>query len=388
MEDRRLVFVFAGQGGQFAGMARKLLAEDAVFRAEVERFDRCYRKISGESVIDDLLADAEQSRINLTIASQPTIFALQIGLVARWREWGVVPDAVMGHSFGETAAAYTAGALTLEDAARIVYHRARLSNRGSGHGSVYAIGKSPAAQQKVFAERGEYALDIAAINGQAMVNVAGPADALERLADWLKSQEPDTFVRRLQLDYAPHCRLLDGIRAEFEASIAGIATGPLRIPMISTVNGRALARGELAADYWWQNVRQPVRFTDALQSALQSGYRVFLEIGPHTNISALTRAPQTHRGEHFPACGDSQTERRRRRNSWGSRNAPKEVGPRAAPGRRIHRGWNPPAGRRESRRWLPCAGASRYGGADRCFRPRRPPLFRELSRFRPVRPRT
>ncbi len=289
MEDRRLVFVFAGQGGQFAGMARKLLAEDAVFRAEVERFDRCYRKISGESVIDDLLADAERSRINLTIASQPTIFALQIGLVARWREWGVVPDAVMGHSFGETAAAYTAGALTLEDAARIVYHRARLSSRGSGHGTIYAIGKSPAAMQKIFAERGEYALDIAAINGQAMVNVAGPADALDRLADWLKSQEPDTFVRRLQLDYAPHCRLLDGIRAEFEASIAGIATGPLRIPMISTVNGRALARGELAADYWWQNVRQPVRFTDALQSALQSGYRVFLEIGPHTNISALTR---------------------------------------------------------------------------------------------------
>lgn len=288
-EDRRLVFVFAGQGGQFAGMARKLLAEDAVFRAEVERFDRCYRKISGDSVIDDLRADAERSRINLTIASQPAIFALQIGLVARWREWGVIADAVMGHSFGETAAAYTAGVLTLEDAARIVYHRARLSSRGSGSGAIYAIGKSPAEMQKIFAERGEFALDIAAVNGKAMVNVAGPSEALDRLADWIKTQEPDTFVRRLQLDYAPHCRLLDGIRGEFEASIAGIATGALRIPMISTVNGRALAPGELTPDYWWQNVRQPVRFTDALESALQSGYRIFLEIGPHTNISALTR---------------------------------------------------------------------------------------------------
>ncbi|MBL8663133.1 MAG: SDR family NAD(P)-dependent oxidoreductase [Candidatus Odyssella sp.] len=289
LEDRRVVFVFAGQGGQFAGMGRTLLAEDAVFRAEVERFDRCYRKISGESVVDILLADADRSRIDLTIASQPAIFALQIGLVARWREWGVVPDAVMGHSFGETAAAYTAGAIALEDAARIVYHRARLSSRGSGHGAIYAIGKSPAAVEKLFAEHGEYALDIAAINGPSMVNVAGPSGPLERLAEWLKAHEPDTFLRRLQLDYAPHCRLLDGIREEFEASTAGVATAALRVPMISTVAGRALGPHELAADYWWQNVRQPVRFTDGLAAALQSGYRVFLEIGPHTNISALAR---------------------------------------------------------------------------------------------------
>ncbi len=289
MDDRRVVFLFAGQGGQFAGMGRKLYEEDRVFRAAVDRFDRCYRKFSDESVVVDLLADESRSRINLTIASQPAIFALQIGLVARWREWGVTPDAVLGHSFGETAAAYTAGALSLEDAACIVYHRARLSSSTSGLGALHAIGKSAAAMRKIFADMGEYALDIAAINGPAMVNVAGPVRALDRLVEKLTAAEPELFERRLRVDYAPHCRLLDGIRDEFEASIKGMMPNALRLPMISTVAGRQLAPNEITQDYWWQNIRQPVRFTDAFAAAIDAGYRVFLEIGPHTNISALAR---------------------------------------------------------------------------------------------------
>src|SRR5262249_15070141 len=140
----RTAFVFGGQGPQWWGMGRGLFHSEPIFRAAVERCDAALRPLAGWSVVDELLSQNDDARLEETHRVQPVLFALQIGLAELWRSWGIEPAAVVGHSLGEIAAAHVAGALTLVDAARIVYHRARLQQTVNGHGKMAAVGLSAA----------------------------------------------------------------------------------------------------------------------------------------------------------------------------------------------------------------------------------------------------
>jgi acyl transferase domain-containing protein/acyl carrier protein len=282
-----VAFVFAGQGGQSWRMARTLLTEDPVFRAEVDAFDAIFRGVAGWSIIDELMADEACSRIDSTAVTQPAIFAVQIGLVARWRAMGIVPDLVVGHSFGEVAAAYTAGALSLEDAVQIIYHRGRLQDETQGAGTMAAVAMAAGEVRARLAELGEEAVEIAADNGPQMVTLAGDTTALQRFIAGLQEADPELFCRILKVDYAAHSRQMESIRDAFVSSLAGLRPRPPVLPMISTVTGQTVGAEPLDADYWYDNVRRPVLFQDALAAALATEAGTFVEIGPHATLSGI-----------------------------------------------------------------------------------------------------
>jgi myxalamid-type polyketide synthase MxaD len=136
---RKLVFVFSGQGSQWVGMGRELLEQEPAFREAMERCDRAIRKYTGWSVLEELAADEARSRLEEVDVVQPAIFAVQVSLANLWLSWGIEPDAVVGQSLGEVAAAYVAGALTLEDAARVMCRRSQLVKKTSGQGSMAVV---------------------------------------------------------------------------------------------------------------------------------------------------------------------------------------------------------------------------------------------------------
>jgi acyl transferase domain-containing protein len=203
----------------------------------------------------------------------------------------VKPDAVIGHSQGEIAAAHIAGALSLGDAARVVALRARALRRVSGQGAMAAVELSAAALRERIAPYAER-VAIAAINGPQSTLVSGEPSAIERLLTELS--EAQVFARAIRVDYASHCAQVEGIREEIERSLQGIALGGLNIPLYSTVTGGKVEPDELDAGYWYRNLRQTVRFADAVERLLSDGHRFFIEVSPHPVLSlALQDNAQT-----------------------------------------------------------------------------------------------
>ncbi len=296
------VFVFTGQGAQWWAMGRGLLASDKVFRATIERCDAIFRAIAGWSVLDEMMADEVRSRMNETAVAQPATFALQVALAARWREWGIVPAAVVGHSIGEIAAAHVCGALSLEDAARVVLHRSRLQERTRGQGAMAAIGV-PVEQAPALLRGFEDRLEVAAVNGPLSITIAGERAALEVLLGQIDERAPGVLRQLLKVDYAFHSRQMDPFKDEMLASLDGLRSVAPSVPMISTVTGRPVEAGALDADYWWRNMREPVVFRDAVDCLIAAGHRGFLELGPHPALAAPTMACLEERGHTGFAVG-------------------------------------------------------------------------------------
>lgn len=293
---RPIVFVFTGQGGKWWGMGRALLERDPVFRAEVERFDAVFRALAGWSAIEELERPKEQSRVDETRITQPTIFAVQIGLAARWRAFGVEPAMVLGHSFGEVAAAYVAGALSLEDAAALIWHRGRLQQELEGSGAMAALGLGLEEVRPYLARPEAAGCEVAAINGPTMTTLGGPRPALEALLAAVEAERPGTFARLLKLQAAYHTAGMEPIREAFLEALARLRPRPARLPIVSTVTGREIAGEALDALYWWRNVREPVLFQPAVERALALGFDTFLELGPHVTLAGPLGACLAHRG--------------------------------------------------------------------------------------------
>ncbi|MFC4375362.1 SDR family NAD(P)-dependent oxidoreductase [Nocardia halotolerans] len=274
----KLVFVFSGQGPQWWAMARELLADSPVFRRTVERVDVELRKHADWSVLEELGRDEAESRIGETFIAQPAVFAVQLGLAALWQSWGIVAEAVVGHSIGEVAAAAVSGALSFEDAVRVIFHRSRVQQQASGKGKMLAVGLPyHAAEQRVTAYRGR--VEVAALNGPESTALAGDPDALEQIQRELESER--IFCRMLQVQVAFHSHHMDPLREELLASLAGITSGPATVPMYSTVTGGVVPTGGLDAEYWWRNIREPVRFAPTVDRLIEDQHRTFIELGPH-----------------------------------------------------------------------------------------------------------
>ncbi|XYI02620.1 non-ribosomal peptide synthase/polyketide synthase [Sorangium sp. So ce1128] len=277
-QKRRLVFVFSGQGSQWVGMGRQLLAEEPIFRGAMERCDALLREHGQISVLDELRAEAQRSRLDDTEVTQPALFALQVSLVELWRALGVAPDAVVGHSVGEVAAAYAAGALSLEQAARIVAHRGRVMQGATGLGRMAAVELSIEEAERTVAGY-EGRLSIAAVNSPTSAVLAGEEAALVEVLDGLKKR--DVFCRLLNVNYAFHSHQMEAFKDDLARSIRDIAPRAAAVPMFSSVSGQRLTGAELTTEYWVRNMREPVRFAAAVKRATAEGYDVFLEIGPH-----------------------------------------------------------------------------------------------------------
>ncbi len=274
----RLVFVFSGMGPQWWAMGRQLLEQAPVFREAIERCDELLRQHASWSLLEELTAEESRSRMEDAEIAQPANFALQVALATMWRAWGVEPDAIIGHSAGEVAAAYIAGALSLEEAVRVIFHRSRLQQRATGRGRMAAVGLSLAEAELVL-EGYEDRLSIAAVNSPKSVTLSGDADALAQIVRSL--EERQVFARFLQVGVPYHSHHMNPLEDELRESLRGLEVQPTLIPLVSTVTGKTATRHDFDAEYWWQNVRNPVYFAEAMDRLIQDGHDLFLELSPH-----------------------------------------------------------------------------------------------------------
>ncbi len=274
----KAVGVFSGNGAQWVGMGRRLLAMDDSFRRYFSRVDAALSVHTGWSVADELAADDDDSRLSRTDIAQPALFAIQVALWEVLRERGAEFEAVLGHSVGEVAAAWAAGVLDLPAAAEVICQRSRFQEQTRGLGRMAAMGLAKVAASDEIANF-DGRVELAAVNSPGGVTVSGPLEDLRVLEG--RMAERGVFFRILDLEYAFHSRAMDGIETGLKAELAHLVPTRSRLRFVSTVTGDDAEGFELGASYWWENVRRPVRFRDAVSRLAKEGYGPFVEIGPH-----------------------------------------------------------------------------------------------------------
>ena len=276
----KVAFIYSGNGSQWEGMGKRLLLEDDTFRAAVQRVDQIFKRYAPFSLEAELAGNNGAGRLALTEIAQPALFAVQVGITEMLRARGLAANAVAGHSVGEIAAAWASGALTLEQAVQVIYHRSQLQAGTKGRGQMTAVGLGEAAMRKLLQEaRLEHGIAIAGINSARGVTLAGESAALSAVEAVLA--ERNVFHKRLDLDYAFHSAAMDPIESSIYKALGALTPGEEQLPFISTVTGARLSGALLGAYYWWQNIRNPVLFEQAIKTARDMGIDLFIEIGPH-----------------------------------------------------------------------------------------------------------
>jgi acyl transferase domain-containing protein/acyl carrier protein len=274
----RIGFIFPGHGAQWAGMGQMLLQREPVFQDAIARCDAAIAAEAGWSLIEQIAGPPTTARFAEAEIAQPAVFAFGVALAELWASWGVVPDAVVGHSMGEVAAAYVAGALSLTDATRIICRRSRLLQQAAARGGMLLTELSePEARREIAAFEGR--LSIGAVNGPRSTVLAGDHDAIEMIATALTARE--MFCRVVPGSPPGHSHLVSGFGAALTADIAHIAPRAGGVPFYSTVTANRLRGEDLLPSYWASNLCQPVRFHDAILSLLRDGINTLIEVGPH-----------------------------------------------------------------------------------------------------------
>jgi len=283
----RLAFVFSGNGSQWVGMGRDLIAREPLIARWIATIDAVLAPLVGWSVLAVLTReDAAEDSYDRTEIAQPALFVLQVAMVEWLRANGIAAEACVGHSVGEVAAAYAAGSLTLDQACRVIAHRSAVQGKTAGLGRMMAVGLPAAQVAPLIAPYGND-VTIAAFNSPGSITLAGDEDSLRQIGERLK--QDNVFYRHLALDYAFHSRVMDGVKGELLERLSGLVPGPSRLRFVSTVTGGALIGDELGAQYWWENIREPVRFSEAIEGLAKGGVQLFLEIGPHPVLSFYVR---------------------------------------------------------------------------------------------------
>lgn len=282
----KTAFLFTGQGSQYIGMARALRERSSFFNKELQRCDEILKPALGRSIVD-VIDDADASgAIHQTAFTQPALVALETALARLWMRWGVAPDAVMGHSAGEYAAAIVAGVFTLEDGLRLVAERARLMQSLPRDGGMLAA-LAPRDRVEAIIASDAPALSVAAFNGPRNTVVSGRHDDLTRIRQVLERDDID--YRELKVSHAFHSACMNSILNEFESFASAIDYSQPTIDFVSNLTGRIDNEAMLSAAYWRRHIRQPVEFETGMQALHREGINTFIEIGPNPVLCGMGR---------------------------------------------------------------------------------------------------
>lgn len=276
---REAVFVYSGNGAQFEQMGVAAYRSSALFRREVDDIDRRYKEIAGWSIAERLREGTSSEDLARTSIAQPLIFAVQSALTAVLREYGVRPAGVLGHSVGEIAAAEASGLLTRSAALFIMHMRSLHQEAVRGEGRMLVVAADAARVEEWLQQATMPDVDIAAYNSATSTTVSGPGKQLEALARLARKQRVASVP--LQVDYPFHSRALERVREALLNDLGALKADLAGMPFYSTVTGSVLTGDEMDQHYWWQNIRQPVRFAQALEAAITAHDQpAFIEISP------------------------------------------------------------------------------------------------------------
>lgn len=291
----KTAFVYSGNGSQWAGMGAELLANSLRFGEVIDEIDEAFSPLSGWSIRAYMTQSADAWALDKTEVAQPLLFAIQVGLTVLLREKGVEAEAVAGHSVGEVAAAWASGALSLADATKVIYERSALQGKMHGSGTMAAAKCSQEKLMELLADK--HGVEIAGWNAPDNFTLSGDADEIDALKPLVK--EAGGFFKRLPLAYAFHSSRMEPLESEVLATLADlqpVATEDIRF--VSSVTGEVTSGEMLKADYWWRNVRMPVRFEAAIDTLIDEGFTRFIEVGPHAILGGYIRATaQKHQAD-------------------------------------------------------------------------------------------
>ena len=282
-----VVFVFPGQGGQWVGMGRELASSSPVFAARLAECGAALAPFVDWSLEEVLAAGPGAPGLDRLDVVHPTLWAVMVSLAAVWEAAGVRPDAVIGHSQGEIAAACVAGVLSLSDGARVVARRGQAMRAMAGLGGVLSI----AAPLEAVEERlrgGHGRVTVATVNGPEAVTVSGPVEALREVAS--ECDRDGVRARFVPMDYAPHGPQVEIIRDEVLAVLDGITPGAAVVPMVSGMTAEYLDGSEAGPEYWYESLRTTVQFARGVERLGRDGYGVFVEVSPHPVLTAAMAA--------------------------------------------------------------------------------------------------
>ncbi|KAJ4461522.1 putative 6-deoxyerythronolide-B synthase EryA1 [Paratrimastix pyriformis] len=294
-----LVFVYTGQGTHWAQMGAQLAQRDCAYQRTLEHISGLAVGLAGFSICEEISKEAAHSRLGETRVGQPCLFAMQVALTQQLREWGICPSAVVGHSLGEITAAHVAGALSLEDAIKLVVHRGRCMQKAS---TTVPGGRMVAAEcslEKAQTILGTLAaplqerITVASYNTPTSVVFSGMADAMDPVVEALAAES--LWHREMRVETAFHTRFMQPAAEELESLIGDVVAVATRYdcPMISTVTGDAIHGEELTPKYWARQILSRVNFCPAVQSLMKGGYTNFVEVGPHPALS-----------QYLPKCAE------------------------------------------------------------------------------------
>ncbi len=277
------VFVFPGQGSQWVGMAADLLYSSEVFAASVRLCSEALAPHTDWDLLDVIRGVGGPDLNERVDVIQPVLFAIMVSLARLWQAHGVTPAAVVGHSQGEIAAAYVAGVMSLEDAAKVVALRSRVLLKLEGLGGMVSVNATPGDLDAVLAQW-DGRISVAAVNGPSLVVVAGPSDDLDEF--FRIAEKQDMNPRRIAVRYPSHSPEVQRVEQQLVAELGTISTSVSEIPLFSTVTGEVLDTSEMDAGYWYRNLRQPVLFEQVIRNLLKRDHNVFVEVSPHPVLLA------------------------------------------------------------------------------------------------------
>lgn len=269
------VFVYSGRGSQWAGMGRQLLSDEPAFAAALDELEPVFVQEAGFS-LRDVVAEGKQL-IGIE-QIQLGLIGMQLALTQLWRSYGVEPDLVIGHSMGEVAAAVVAGALTPAEGLRVTATRSRLMAPLSGQGGMAMLGLDVAATEALIADYPQVTLGI--YNSPRQTVIAGPAEQIDELIERVRGQ--NRFASRVNIEVAPHNPAMDALQPAMRSELADLRPRTPTIPIISTTYEDLEARPAFDAEHWATNMRNPVRFQQAITHAVEkAGHHTFIEVSAH-----------------------------------------------------------------------------------------------------------